>query len=74
MWGIPDSDLLLSSESREWNPKSRERYPESREWNPESKDLLDYLTWGDTNSFVSYTLWIIRKMVSLGITKNIPAQ
>ena len=32
-------------ESGDGNPVE---YPESREWNPESKDLLEYLTWGES--------------------------
>ncbi len=38
-------------ESKEWNLRSGIQGVESKEWNLESKDLLDYLTWGDSQLF-----------------------
>ena len=32
-----------------WNPESSTRNPESTAWNPESKNVLDSLTWGESN-------------------------
>ena len=39
-----------------WNPESSTRNPESTAWNPESKEVLDSLTWGDTNYISELTL------------------